>query len=72
VCNAGDPAREVALDTNQVPLDARGDAVFSGFIQNVPAACDNPLFLIRIAIPAGAVGSWIATGAERFLPNQGQ
>jgi len=72
VCNAGDPAREIALDTNQVPLDARGDAVFSGFIQNVPAACDNPLFLIRIAIPAGAVGSWIATGAERFLPNQGQ
>ena len=71
VCNAGDP-REVAIDTNQVPLDAQGNAMFSGFIQNIPSACDNPLFLIRIANPAGAAGLWIATGAERVLPNQGQ
>ena len=72
VCNAGDPSQEVALDTNEVPLDAQGDAVFSGFIQNIPYACGNPLFLIRIANPAGAAGRWIATGTERFVPNEGQ
>jgi hypothetical protein len=72
VCNAGDPSQEVALDTNEVPLDAQGNAVFLGFIQNIPYACGNPLFLIRIANPAGAAGRWIATGAERFAPNQGQ
>ena len=72
VCSAGNPTQEVAFDTNQVPLNERGNAVFSGFIQNIPSACANPLFLIRIAIPAGAAGRWIATGAERSIPNQGQ
>jgi hypothetical protein len=65
VCNAGEQT-QVVLDTEKVPLDQRGDAHFSGRIQNVPEACDNPLFLIRIATPAGAAGRWIATGAERF------
>jgi hypothetical protein len=72
VCNAGDPTRELALDTSQVPLNGRGNAVFSGFIQNIPAVCANPLFLIRIANPTGAAGRWIATGAERSIPNPGQ
>jgi hypothetical protein len=27
-----------------------------------------PLFLIRIASPAGALGRWIATGTERIGP----
>src|SRR5215831_13956601 len=39
VCNPGDPTQEMALDTNPVPLDARGDAQFSGFIQNIPSIC---------------------------------
>jgi len=72
VCNPGDPAQERALDTNSVPLDARGNALFSGVIQNIPTMCGNPLFLIRIVNPAGAAGRWIATGAERSIRNMGQ
>lgn len=72
VCNPGDPAQEAALDTPQVPLNGRGNAVFSGFIPNIPSGCGNPLFLVRIANPAGAAGRWIATGAGRSLSNQGQ
>jgi len=71
VCNPGDETQELALDTYPVPLDARGDALFSGFIQNIPPMCGNPLFLIRIANPAGAAGRWIATGAERSIRNVG-
>src|SRR5262245_288674 len=67
VCNPGDPAQERALDTTPVPLDARGNALFSGFIQNIPTMCGNPLFLIRIASPAAAAGRWIAPGAERSI-----
>jgi hypothetical protein len=51
-----------------VPLNAQGDAEFSGTIQNIPAPCNNPLFLVRIATQAtGAVGRWIATGTERTI-----
>jgi hypothetical protein len=67
VCNPGDPTQEAALDSPAVPLDARGNASFSGPIQSVPAPCANPLFLVRIAIPAGAAGRWIATGAVRTM-----
>ena len=72
VCNPGDAVQEIALDTNSVPLDARGNALFSGFIQNIPSTCGSPLFLIRIANPAGAAGRWIATGTERSIRNMGQ
>jgi hypothetical protein len=72
VCDAGDPTKEAAIDTDQVSLDAQGNAAFSGSLQHVPYTCNNPLFLIRIANPAGAAGRWIATGAERFLPGEGQ
>jgi hypothetical protein len=65
VCNPGDATQEMALDTAAVPLSAKGDAEFSGFIPSIPATCANPLFLVRIAIPAGAAGRWIATGAVR-------
>src|SRR5262249_41896307 len=51
VCNAGDTDNEAALDTAQVPLNAQGDASFSGRIENIPATCTNPIFLIRIAVP---------------------
>jgi len=46
-----------------------GDARFSGQFVDAPATCDNPVFLIRIAAPAGAAGRWIATGTERFIDN---
>ncbi len=65
VCNPGDQNQELALDTAVVPLDARGNARFSGPIHSIPGLCANPLFLVRIAIPAGAAGRWIATGAVR-------
>ena len=66
VCNAGDKTQTV-LDTASVPLNVHGDARFNGNIAGVPASCGNPIFLVRIATPAtGAVGRWIATGAERF------
>jgi hypothetical protein len=66
VCNAG-TATATPLDTPPVTLDAQGDAFFSGhFIGVPPAACANPLFLIRVP----AFGSrWIATGAVRTMNN---
>src|SRR5262245_6171164 len=68
VCNPGDPTQAV-LDTRAVRLDEQGDARFSGHIEDIPVSCENPLFLIRIATPAGAAGLWIATGAERSIGN---
>jgi hypothetical protein len=70
VCNAGQ-AGEATLDTAPVALSARGDADFSGSIGAVPSTCDNPLFLIRIVNPAGALGRWIATGADRTISRTG-
>jgi hypothetical protein len=64
VCNPGGRGQAV-LDTAAIHLDQEGDAQFSGYLDNVPDSCTNPLFLIRIATPAGAAGRWIATGAER-------
>jgi hypothetical protein len=64
VCNPG-TGNESAHDTPPVPLSAGGDASFSGRVASgLPADCDNPLFLIRIAVPEGAAGRWIATGAQ--------
>ena len=66
VCDAG-TAGETPFDTPSVPLDAQGDANFSGQLSGVPTTgCGNPIFLIRIAQPAGAAGLWIATGADRI------
>jgi hypothetical protein len=49
---------------------------FSGTLQNIPATCASPLFLVRIASiqlpntdPDAADGLWIATGAERDIRN---
>lgn len=68
VCNAGDQTQtQTSFDTPAVSLSAHGDARFSGSIAGVPASCSNPIFLIRIATPAGAAGFWIATGSERFI-----
>src|SRR5260221_11522274 len=65
VCNPGDPQTEMDIDTAVVPLSARGNASFHGAIAAIPAVCANPLFLVRIAVPAGAAGLWIARGALR-------
>ena len=73
VCNAVDatqntPGTSQIANTKSVPLNAQGDAEFSGTIQNIPAPCNNPLLLVRIATQAtGAVGRWIATGTERTI-----
>ena len=64
VCNLGG-AGEAVIDTPPVALDRRGDAEFSGHLSGIPANCGNPLFLIRIVNPAGALGRWIATGVDR-------
>jgi len=66
VCNAG-TAQEAVLDTAPVNLSSRGDAEFSGVVSGIPDSCENPLFLIRIVNPNGALGRWIATGADRTL-----
>jgi hypothetical protein len=73
VCNAVDatqntPGSSKIANTASVPLNAQGDAEFSGTIHNIPAPCNNPLFLVRVATQAtGAVGRWIATGTERTI-----
>ena len=67
VCNPGDLDSETPVDTAVVQLDARGNAMFAGTLAGIPAPCANPLFLVRIAVLPGAVGRWIATGAERHL-----
>jgi hypothetical protein len=64
VCNPG--GAQTVHDTASVPFDVRGDAQFTGTIANIPSNCGNPVFLIRIAAPAGAAGLWIATGADRI------
>jgi len=64
VCNPGDDT-QAAFDTPDVALSPQGDAHFSGHIGGIPGGCSNPVFLIRIATPAGARGRWIATGTER-------
>lgn len=71
VCGSG-TATPVIIDSAPVALNVHGDAHFSGQLAGVPAACANPIFLIRIAIPAGAAGRWIATGTERFIGDEGR
>lgn len=70
ICNPG--TTQTVLDTIPVNLDPQGNARFVGHLEGVPAACANPLFLIRIAIPAGAAGKWIATGAQRVTSGEGR
>ena len=69
VCNAG--TGNQVFNTAAVPLSAQGDAQFSGHFASAPGTtCSNPVFLIRIAVPAGAGGRWIATGASRSILDQ--
>jgi hypothetical protein len=59
VCNpAGTGGAEAVIDTPAANLSSSGNAELS-FKINVPAACSNPVFLIRV--PAGR---WIATGTK--------
>jgi hypothetical protein len=68
VCNPGTNT-EVALNTGAASLNGQGDTQLAGQIANIPAACDNPLFLLRIARLPGANGRWIATGTQRWIGN---
>src|ERR1700736_3092151 len=73
ICDAGQQDPTI-FTTLPVPLDARGNAEFSGTFNAPPATCNNPLFLIRIGpdLP-GANQRWIATGAVRsFGGSDGQ
>jgi hypothetical protein len=65
ICDAGQQDQTI-FTTRPVPLDARGNADFSGTFATIPGTCTNPLFLIRIGpdLP-GANQRWIATGAVR-------
>jgi hypothetical protein len=60
VCNPGSPsgAVEAVIDTPAAALSEAGNAELS-FKLNVPAGCNRPLFLIRVAS-----GRWIATGTK--------
>src|SRR5579864_9537107 len=60
VCNPGSAAGavEAVIDTPLTSLSSTGNAELS-FKIDVPAVCDNPVFLIRV--PAGL---WIATGTK--------
>jgi len=72
VCNAG-AGNQTVFNTGQRPLSVHGDAQFSGTFNSggIPTkACGNPIFLIRIAQPAGAAGRWIATGADRSIVDE--
>ena len=71
VCGAGSTT-QIILDTTPVSLNVHGDARFFGHFSGVPATCVNPLFLVRIAAPAGAAGRWIGTGVERFIGDDGK
>lgn len=70
VCGSG-TATPTILDTTTVALNVHGNAHFSGVLRGVPTTCANPLFLIRIAAPAGAAGRWLGTGTERFIGDDG-
>lgn len=71
VCNPA-TATPTILNTAAVSLNTQGDAHFAGEISGIPSSCANPLFLVRIAAPAGAAGRWIATGTERFIGDEGR
>ena len=66
ICDAGQKDQTI-FTTVPVPLDARGNADFSGTFGTKVGTCTNPLFLIRIGpdLP-GANQRWIATGAVRI------
>src|SRR6266436_9868177 len=65
VCNAGG-GNQTVFTTKPVPLDARGNADFSGTFATIPGTCTNPLFLIRIGPAIDPVQHWIGTGAVRI------
>ena len=71
VCNASFGSNGEVLDTTPVPLNVHGDAHFSGYIQNIPASCGNPIFLVRVAVPGSQEDKlWIATGIGRFIGDE--
>jgi hypothetical protein len=60
--------QSVVVDTDEVALDAQGDAQFNGTV-SIPAVCssapEDTAFLIRIVEPAGFFNLYIAFGAVR-------
>jgi len=73
VCNPGTTVQAVR-NSAEVELSPRGNAHFHGEIHGIPATCSDPLFLVRIgpSFPSpGAVGRWLATGADRSVGDDG-
>ena len=65
ICDAGTDNQTI-FTTAPVPLNAQGNADFSGTFGSSPGTCTNPLFLVRIGPDRpGANQRWIATGAVR-------
>jgi hypothetical protein len=65
ICDAGMDDQSI-FTTTPVPLNAQGNADFTGTFDSTPGTCTNPLFLIRIGPDRpGANQRWIATGAVR-------
>ena len=64
ICDAGQQDQTI-FTTVPVPLNARGNADFSGTFATIPGTCTNPLFLIRIGPAIDPVPHWIGTGAVR-------
>jgi hypothetical protein len=62
----------IDIDTPETPLDAQGNAHFSGsFVSSLPALCsseNDDAFLIRIVDPTVFANAWMAFGA---VPNGG-
>jgi len=60
VCNPGENQQRrqhrKGLRHGTVSLNEHGNAGFSGSIGPITTPCNNPLFLVRIAQPAGAFG----------------
>jgi hypothetical protein len=69
ICGAGQ-ANPTIFTTRPVPLDARGNADFSGTFNTIPGTCTNPLFLIRIGPAIDPGQHWIGTGAVRSFGGQ--
>ncbi len=67
--SAGVGGNSTLVDTPAVDLSAQGDAQFNGNVGSLPAVCSSEpdiAFLIRIAVPTGFAGRWIAFGAVRI------
>jgi len=65
LCGAAAPFT-VHSTLNPVPLEPNGDFRIDDVLDPVPAACVNPVLLIRNANPRPAGGGWFAAGIPKL------